>query len=368
MADPDLYCEVRTDGGTYRDWLSVTVAQSFDQNWSRSFQLTCAEPSAESAFRLKPGDRVDIALAGQVLIKEGFITQRQAAYDGSRHAVQVSGFSKAGLTTIAAAESGTGQFRGYKVDAIAGAVLKPYGLRFKVEGAPKGWDTPFPQVMIRHGETPFALISRLCNQRGLWLRSEADGTLVAGARQGGERAQFAEGVNILTANCMIEMPGAAELITRAQQAGSDSLFGRKAAEVGAKATLSGGIPGLKSVLLAEMPLNEKEAQLRTDMQAQAIESSRLRVGLTYHGWLKPDGKLWSLTDYVTVKSPMLFPTKSGQMELRLWGYTYSQSEAGTTTTIELVNENAFNVRAQNAKENDGWYNPGATPAQPEAVT
>ncbi|GJD58354.1 phage baseplate assembly protein [Methylobacterium dankookense] len=368
MPDADLYCEVRTLGGTYRDWLSVNVAQSFDQSWSRSFALTCAEPSAASAFRLKPGDRVDIALAGQVLIKEGYITQRQAAYDGARHAVQVSGFSKAGITEIVSAQSGTGQFRGYKIDAIANSVLKPLGLKFEVKDGPKGWDTPFPQVMIRHGETPFALISRLCNQRGLWIEAEADGTLTAGTKVDGSGAQFVEGVNILSASCMIEMPGAAELITSSQMTGSDSLFGRKASEISAKSTITGGIPGTKQTYLAEMPLDQKGAELRTNMQAQAIESARLRVNLTYQGWLKPDGSLWKLKEPVTVKSPMLFPTKSGQMELKLWGYTHSQSESGTTTTLDLVNENAFGVRAQDAKENDGWYNPGATPAVPEERT
>ena len=65
---------------------------------------------------------------------------------------------------------------------------------------------------------------------------------------------------------------------------------------------------------------------------------------------------------------MLFPTKSGQMDLRLWGYSYSQSEAGTTTTIEMVNEAAFEIKFPNAKESDGFFSGGATPSRPDAGT
>ena len=55
-------------------------------------------------------------------------------------------------------------------------------------------------------------------------------------------------------------------------------------------------------------LSQKELQLRTNMEAQALEADLLRVTLVYQGWLNPNGELWSLSDFVTVKSPMLFPT------------------------------------------------------------
>ncbi|GJD57454.1 hypothetical protein MTDSW087_00927 [Methylobacterium dankookense] len=48
--------------------------------------------------------------------------------------------------------------------------------------------------------------------------------------------------------------------------------------------------------------------------------------------------------------------------------TWPTAKGAGDTTIEFMNENAFNVRAQNAKENGGWYGAGATAAQPEAAT
>ncbi|TXN29604.1 hypothetical protein FV232_24995 [Methylobacterium sp. WL30] len=352
MPNADLICEVRTTGGTYRDWLQVAISQSFDAAWQRNFSLICAEPNAVANFRLKPGDRVDIAIAGQVVIREGYIVNREAAYDANRHGVKIDGYSKAGVAAEGSIDSGTGQYRGYKLDAIANSVLKPYGVKFRIENPPAGANEPFPQVMVRYGESPFDLISRLCNQRGLWLRADADGTMVAGTKPDGTTATFVEGQNILAASCSIQMPKVAETIYNSQMHGNDTLFGKKASEIQARSSISDGIPGIVRKSLAEMPLDAKGIQLRTNMDAQAIESSRLRVSLTYAGWLKPDGSLWSLTDKVTVKSPMLFPTDSGQMQLKLWGYVYSQTEAGTTTTIEMVNAGAFAIKYPDAKADD----------------
>lgn len=367
MPSPDLTCEVRTTSGTYTDWLTVQVAQDIDTNWLRTFRLTCAEPSSAGVQRLKPGDRVDIAMAGQVVIQGGFIDKRHVAYDANRHAVQISGYSKAWPITAASADAGTGQFRGYKIDAIANRLLQRHGLKFTVQNGPDGWDTPFPNVIIRHGETPFDAISRLCLQRGLWLWSQPNGDLVAGsgpASDGG--LTYTEGVNILSASCESFMSLVEAVKGNAQQPGSDSLFGRKAAEISAKSTLSDGIPGLTRNVLAEMPLSQKELQLRTDMETQAIEASRLQVSLAYQGWLNPAGKLWDLAEFVTVKSPMLFPTTAGQLQLKLWGYTYEQTPEGQTTTkIDLRNKAAWNVQHADGNISDGFFGSNPTPAQPD---
>ncbi len=384
MPAPELVCEVRTERGTYRNWTTVSVAQAIDGGWQRTFELRCAEPSEAMVQALSPGTRVDIALAGQPVITQGYIARRQSAYDGNRHGVQVTGFSKANLTTRASAEGGTGQYRGYTLEQIANGELKRLGLKFRLENPPDGANEPFRQVMRRYGETPYDLISRLCRQRGVWMFAEADGTIVAGSKDGaskggaggGSRGNpdvptfddvFQEGVNILSANCDMEWREAATYVATGQHPGSDNLFGRKAAEPSAKITLQdGGVPGLSRRVLAEMPLSEKELQLRTAMEAQAIIAASLRVSLSYQGWLSPTGKLWSLTDNATVKSPMLFPFQGGQMNLRLWSYNYTQTPEGQTVTmIELVNQMAFNLKFTDGQA-PATFDPSFTSPSPEA--
>lgn len=371
MPNPNLVCEVRTDGGTFTNWLSVAVSQSFaEPSWNRHFRLTCAEPNENLMQRLVPGSRVDIALAGKVVVEQGYIKTRQAAYDANRHQVQVDGYSKAGpiANVSVSTPGGTGQFRGYTLEQIANGVLRPHGLRFRLDQPPKGADQPFPNVIVRYGETPFDLISRLCMQRGVWLHAEADGTVVGSGGGTPTGITFEEGRNILAATCKIEMPEVDRIIANSQMTGSDSLFGQKASEIAAGAKTSGGIPGMERRILAEMPLDQKGAQLRANMEVQAIERSLLNVNLTYQGWLHPGGDLWGMREFVTVRSPMLFPVQGGQLELRLWGYTYMQTPEGqTTTSIDLVSRAAFAQQFPNAKETDQFFNRQTEQAQPEPI-
>ncbi len=386
MPNPDLICEVRANGGVFRDWLTVEASQSVDQSWMRRFTLTCAEPDSPGSKRktasgqswasaaksvsdvLVPGTRVDITLAGQPFITQGLIGTRQAAYDANRHGVQITGFSKAEITNIASADAGTGQFRGYTVEAIANRLLKPYGLKFRVESGPPGWDTPFPNVVIRHGETAFSAISRLCRQRGMWFWTDPKGDLVAGiGQQEAAGIVFEEGVNILSANCSLQWQGAETAIMDSQQWGSDHLSGRQAAEISAQSKFGGGdpMPGTFRRVLAEMPLSQKELQLRTKMEVMALQAALLRVKLSYQGWLNPARALWDMADMVTVKSPMLFPVEDAKLDLKLFGVTHTQTPEGqTTSAIDLVNLAAFQQRYPDATKSDGFFNVPSSDPQP----
>lgn len=370
MAKIEEYCEVRTTSGIFRDWTTVAVSYTFgDYATPRKFRLQVAEPSLKT-FLLKPEDRVDIALAGQLVIKEGYITDRQVAFDATRHGVQLDGSSKDGQITQVSVDVPGGQFRGYDIEALGNKVLQPYGLKFRLENPPDGAKEKFPNVAVRQGETPRDFLNRLAKQRGLWLRSDADGTIIAGSKQGGTPVDFQEGRNILSANSHIKWSAAEAVVSRSQQPGSDSLFGKKASEISARSKLGRGISGNVIKVLAEMPLSQKELQLRTNMAAQQLESSLVRVSVVCQGWLKPgSGGLWDLSEKVTVKSPMLFPTESGQMTLRVWGVTYTQdANGGTTTAIEMVNEAAFGQANPNAGASSPLYEPSASQAKPETST
>ncbi|GGC68623.1 hypothetical protein [Chelatococcus reniformis] len=369
-------CEVRTEAGIFRDWTSVLIQQSYESHFARQCRLQLAEPTASGkggasvarVFRLKPGDRTDIALAGKLIIQEGRVKARQASYDATRHGVQVDILSKAGTITDVSVDAGGGQYRNYSYEAIASSILKPFGLKFRLENPPDGAQERFPNVIVQHGETPFELLARLARQRGLWLKSEADGTIVGGVPDKGSGFTFEEGRNILAASCYIEKPEVTSVIAKSQQPGSDSLFGKEAAQVSARAKMADG-DGQTRTVLAEEPLSQRGAQLRANMEASALIAANLRVSLTYQGWLRPDnGQLWELGEEITVKSPMLFPTDEGQATLRVWAVAYSQeTNAGSQTTLDLVNEKAFSLMGGDASR-PGPFAPSATPAQPETLT
>jgi prophage tail gpP-like protein len=375
---PDNICEVRTRYGKFTDWLSVEVQHSLDKFSYRYFRLVCAEASTIGKLRLMPGqneggdavDYIDIYLDGEPVIIDGILWNRQAAYDANRHAVQLMGVGKGFLAEFSSIDKSGGQYNGYTFEAIANDVLKPLGLTFRVVDPPDGFNEPFRNVVVHTGETHADLLNRLARQRAVWLSTDEKGNYIAigGGKGAAGSLTYEEGRNILAASCSVNIPWAERIVGNAQAKGSDDKFGRDTAEIQAEGKVQNGIPGTVRKILAEMPLTQKELQMRTDMLTMAIEKIAVEVSVTYKGWKNGEGKLWRLEEKpdITVKSPRLFPIKDGKQTLKLWGYRYSQNaETGTTTTLDLVNERAFGNRAPSVTAPDP-YSPSAEPAQPQA--
>lgn len=368
------WCEVRTNNGVFRNWTSVNVRYGVDPSFERVVQLECAEPmgpgrSAVSltAERLKPGDRVDVALAGQLAIEGGYVKIRQTAYDANRHAVQIVAVAKSNrIREVSVDISDGGQYRGYAFEAIANKVLGAAGLRLNLINPPAAASIPFRNVIVQTGETIAELIERLARQRGMWTWADVDGTIMAGnppAASAGVTLE--EGVNIVSASSYIEYPWADSVVMYSQTHGSDDLWGRTASEIGARSRISSGDSGQTVIGLAEHPDTQQDLQARTDQEAKEINAATHRDVITHKGWFKPGTtSLWKEGESVTVKSPMLYPFANGEQTLRVWAVNCSQGEGGTTTSVELVNDATFQQQFPDATGG----NPFATPAVPEAGT
>jgi prophage tail gpP-like protein len=377
MPNPNEWCEVRAAGGVYRDWVNVAVSWGMARNVERYVRLQCAEPGKVGQLRLKPGDDIEVDLGGYSFIRGGKIRTRQAAIDANRHGVQIEGLSKAGeivASSVDVRKLGS-QFRGYPLEAIANAVLKPHGLKLRMDNAPSGAETPFDSVIVHYGETVFEFIDRLARQRDCFITVGADGNLRAGLPkgEGGGNAALIEGVNILSANATITDPAVTVAYT-GQDSGRDDRFGSKVAQVAAEATIGGFGNKRLHLGLCEEPVTHRECQLRTNHETRHLLSQALQVQVTHQGWLKPspgvgrgglpggNAALWNLGEHVTLKSPSIIPVGDGTIELRVWEVLWSQSEAGTLTTVTLVSDAVFSDPFPNAREGDGSFQQSATPA------
>jgi prophage tail gpP-like protein len=78
---------------------------------------------------------------------------------------------------------------------------------------------------------------------------------------------------------------------------------------------------------------------RAGLEAARSAWPSVDASVTVAGWIRPDGKLWGITDNVSVYSPMGLPNGTGRMTLGVQAITYSQVHdadgEGTTTTMEL---------------------------------
>lgn len=338
------------------------------------FRLQTIEPSDkelnEQFLQIKMRDKVDMRVGGKPLIQGGIVKARQVSFDDTRHAVQVDGMSKSAPIMEASIDRKDVQFQDYKLEAIANKILQPLGIKFKVEGNPEHINIPFPNVILYRGERYFEAIDRLARARGVWVWSDGEGNLIAGKSEGGGGgADLVEGQNILKASLFEEDPGVSKALVQGQDqarptftqgssggsggggssgassaGGSSGGYAREVAEISGEAAVPNGPEGLKRIELADSRVNKQEVQPHADFSAMSIVSTTMRVAIEHQGWFKPGTReFWKLSENISVKSPMLFGKDRETQKLRVWSVTWAQSLAGTTTTVELVNEAAFST-------------------------
>ncbi len=102
-------------------------------------------------------------------------------------------------------------------------------------------------------------------------------------------------------------------------------------------------------ILAEEPGTQQDMQTRANHQRDFTSADFLVVTITTRGWLRPSGGLWDPGDEVTVVSPMLLQNPGATFTFGLKAVAFSQDEAGTLSTLTLVDPTHFGAnRGENA--------------------
>lgn len=373
MPNPKLVARIAAGGDLYDNWTTVSVTRTYGSPTSE-FVFSCAEPSsgtnAKKLIKLKPNDRAQIFLAG-IQVIDGFIEIRNAGYDANQHQVLVQGRSK--VCDIVDSSADPREYKGYKLDAIVRGLLKPHGLNLVTKSLPAEAQKAIKAFRTHHGETAWEAIERLGRMRGVIFTDDKDGNLVMSQveNQGSSVADFVEGVNILAASAMLRSEGMfGRLQVSGQDRGSDEKNGAAVAQISALATNPGTRANRQLIMLAEEPLDTKDAQARADREMAETVARQVEAIITVPGWTRPDGALWDVADHCTVKSPMLFPTRDGSLDLAIRQVNFVQSAPGQTlTTLSLCLPNALNILPGNDATRGAAPNilSGAyTPAQPQA--
>lgn len=335
------------EGTKFDDWTSIMVQHRAHEPYD-IFNFTCtegskllpdtprpgqpAQPRWWGALQFKPGDRVQITLAGHLALT-GIITTRQAAYAAEEHGVQLVGKS---LTYDVARSSVIKEkmnFDNQGFSQIATQVLAPFGIQLKKLGGID--ETKFDNMQVQAGELAFSFLERIARMRKIELGSGNDGTLLAVAL--GTRynipGDLIEGVNILRANCTLSEEGVHSMYsTIAQSPGNDDIWGDAASKIHEQ--VSGPLRRYAPLLIPmEHPGNKSDARKRVEWESAIRASTQVSCDITVWGWETKHGGLWRVWSRPWVRSPMLLLDDQLDLETA----TFQQSEqGGTTTTLHLV--------------------------------
>jgi prophage tail gpP-like protein len=346
MAKPQEVCTVVAGGAQYNIWESVEVSHSYDPTIDHAM-MTVAEPSAGattlSVLKLKPGDKAQVYLAG-ILVLDGTVYLRQAAYDANSHAVQIGISSLGQNINVATVKASPGQYTNQTLQQIASAAFGAVGVNFSIEGSPAGVEIPFPRVSEHIGETLFDFIWRLTCQRNIHMMDDGNGGIVGFRGPKGSGLVLKEGFNILRARLLLKNNDAvSEMKTLAQdhnQASGDANRSPSASATVPNATVNRSV-----TFAAEETHSAATVQYRVNHEVDFVNYQNTDGEVTVPGWLCPDNSLWMahVRELVTLDSPMLIPPDSDN-SFMIKGVTHRQSSAeGTTTTISLCDKDGLGL-------------------------
>jgi prophage tail gpP-like protein len=368
VPNPDEVATLIVAGHRFDDWETVWV----QHRWADAFPLfrfTCAErdpvPQLWAKLQFKPGDECAIYLGGQLAIA-GFILQRQVAYDGKNHAVQLTGVGRTWAAARGSILDKTGNFDDMTFEQVARKVIAPFGVGAKTVGTLNA--IPFKRLQVEPGETLWNFLERIARPRGIVMGSDHLGNFLLIDHHDYPVVQnLIEGVNILRCQCIISIENTrSDFRVRGQTAASDDQHGTKASEQEA------GVPGsLKyySPLLtpAEQPVwSIGELADRAKNEAVWNEGTIVTATITVQGWLRSAGQLWLAGEKVYVNSPMAML----DMDMKIQTATFTQDRnSGTLTTLDLVapwllkDRGDFNVGRAGAPQAPGEGEANTAPPQ-----
>jgi len=341
MPNPKELAYILVNGKRYLNWKTISVNRTF-QAFASTSTFSAASPnesglSTWDALRLRVADQAKIWLGGK-LVSSGTISARQPAYNDKEHGLQITVLSKVSDIVNSTVDHEKGEFKGYTLSQIAGAVLQPYGIKFQLQGSTEGADKVFPKVNVQAGETVFAFLERLCRFRNIFLRDDENGNIV-GFRSGNQAAMGAElelGRNIKAGSLlMCDENALSKIEAIGQRPGNDQNFGDASRDVKATVTNPAVTRNRPFSLMAEMPGDKQDMQMRASHELAENYVTMLSGSYTVQGWFKDKSTLWleMIGKTITVYDPFMFP--DNRMQLAIQGVTSTQGPEGTLSVLDM---------------------------------
>ncbi|SMF77459.1 Mu-like prophage tail protein gpP [Tistlia consotensis] len=354
MADvslPDVTLTV--DGVVYGGWTSMSIAQSIER-CALEFELGLTERWAGQSERrpILPGAACGVALDGETVMA-GYTDEVSVQYDERGHAVRVTGRDRTGdLVDSAATIDDTHEWAGLTLGEVAKRICAPFGVTVRAQ---TDVGKAFGRFALQPGETAWDAIERASRQRavlpngdglgGLLLTRAGLGGTAAGALQlGGERG------NVLRASgTFSHRERFSQYVVRGQQEGTDTLTAAEAAAPEARVTDAAISRWRPTIILAETQGDGATFAERAAWAARVAAGRTRRARYTVQGWRGSSGRLWRPNTLVQVTDSYLDLAR----ELLITAVTWTLSEQGTLTEIEVSPADAFALIAEPAKARKG---------------
>ncbi len=179
-------------GSTIAGWKSVRITRGMERI-PADFDISMTErfPNTTDVI-VTEGDPCTVSIGADVVIT-GYVDRASESVDAHNHTLSISGRGKCEDLVDCSAQFDSFQFMNTTTADIAAQLAQSFGINVKVLSA----GMIHPQVCLNVGESPYAVIDRLCKLAQVLCYEDADGDLVIGPLSTDEAAGgFQMGINV----------------------------------------------------------------------------------------------------------------------------------------------------------------------------
>ena len=284
-------------GRRYSGWTSIEITRSIEQG-PHEFDLAVVNAWREADHRhIQDGDECRVLIDNDLVIT-GFVDTRAPEYDAQSQSLRVSGRSTLG-DLVDASMLGT-EYAGQRLDAIARAECKPFGIDVVVQ---TDIGAPFKKVRRDDGQSPWEFLDYLARVRAVRLISDAQGRLIitrAGTRLAAAALRLGDTIERASAtfSCRERF---SEYIVVGKSDDIDAEDEQQISHVLARAKDSGVRRYRPVLIIADDDGQQQDCQAHADWQRNTHFGRNRGIVYTVRGWReKPGGAVWQPNTRVRV--------------------------------------------------------------------
>lgn len=284
-------------GRRFSGWQSIDILRSIEQG-PHEFELSVVNAWRDIGHRhIQDGDECRVWIDNDLVIT-GFVDTRAPEYDATNQSLTISGRSRLG--DLVDASMLRKEYIGQKLDAIARAECKPFGIEVVVNADVGG---AFAKVGRDDGQSPWEFLDYLARVRAVRLISDAHGRLIitrAGTRLAGAKLQLGDNIERASATFSCR-----ERFSEYVVVGKDNDVGFEDAAQTAHVKASARDAGVRRyrpvLIVADDDGPQMDCQAHADWQRNTHFGRNRGIVYTVRGWReKLGGAIWEPNTRVRV--------------------------------------------------------------------
>lgn len=326
-------------------WEQVSVTKNLE-SIANQFSVTLFDKfeGLREDWPLKPGAVVQVNINGQ-RVMTGRIEKLSVNYNDEGRGFTISGRSKPG-DLVDCMHTGAAEYSNVTLDKLAETLVAPFGLKVFLSVVPQ----TIAKFSVKPGETVFEALDRAARTQGFFFVSTREGNIrLTRAARARATTSLEQDVNVLSADAEYDdSQRHDQYIVKGQTSGLPDFNGASVSQPEGAAKDVGVTRHRPFIMIAEGNADAAQSKTRAEWEASSRLAKAIRVTAVVPGWTQSNGELWGINQVINFKSRFLGLNR----DLLITGVSHTDSaQAGKTTTLTLVDPQAYNPQPEVNKKN-----------------